>query len=397
MLNTKSIKNIIKADNNEKRNDKEKEKVIIFESNTESILNMKKNDDNIIESIIILNEDIGPVNKPIVSMKQVVNMDSVVKLCKNNIIFDDNKNAFIINDDNVIYTILKSDIINYIINLSTNEAAIKKYIFIISFNNITNNNEFNFIANTIFTNNLNMMIKLQNLIYENINRDDFSCGEQLMKNKFLMFFYQLIIFMFKTTYDNNIYDKYKIINTYSTLSFRISSIILRETFFLQNKYENVSQELENVNNIKNNLHLKLNKLSKQINIIEEDTENISSENKNEETTQDSNKSVEKIENLIDSITSSINKMESNKISSKKSLNDNKSNNKSNNEKVSKNLLNSLDFNTDEEYAEIDGETSEPSNNYINDLMKISSMSNSTQDNSYNSKSAINNGKIYFNK
>ena len=78
-----------------------------------------------------------------------------------------------------------------------------------------------------------------------------------------MFYYQLVIFMFKTTYNTSLFDKYKIINTYSTLSFRISTIVLKETFVLQQKYENVSQELDNIKTMKDGLHIKINKLSKQ--------------------------------------------------------------------------------------------------------------------------------------
>ena len=462
MLNTKGI-------NKKKTYDIEKEEELSILNSEKDDIFLIKNDNNndnnndnindngiendIIESILILNDNI--INNNIINK-----IESIEKLNINNIIFNENKNAFIINNDNNIFTILMSDIINYIINLSTNENSIKKHIFIISFNNITNNNEFNFINNTIFTNNINMMIKLQNLIYENINRDDFSKNDIIVKNKFLMFYYQLVIFMYKTTYDEKIYDKYKIINTYSTLAFRISSIILKQTFILQQKYESVSQELDDINIIKNNLHLKINKLSKQINIIQEISENIdNTENiknnkntdnnkniSNNENTDDtditnitdnndtditnitdnndsdianitnnddnikksinsnnniiisdikiknsnnSKKHLNNIESLIDSLTSSFIELEN----SNKKITSNK--NSENNNKISKNLLDSISFDSDNKYEEID-ETSEPINEYINDLINISSMSTSAKNNSYNSKSVINNGKTYFN-
>ena len=425
MLNTKSInkqKKIYDTDT--------KKEELTESSNGKDDIFLIKNENNIkkelVESLVILNDnnDDNNINK----------IDYIDKINDNDIIFNEIKNAFIINTDNSIFTILISDIINYIINLSTNENTIKKYIFIISFNNITNNNEFNFITNTIFTNNLNMMTKLQNVLYENINRDDFIKNDIIIKNKFLMFYYQLIIFMFKTTYDEKIFDKYKILNTYSTIAFRISSIILKQTFLLQNQYENVSKELENINNIKNNLHLKINKLSKQINIIQEISENTedSNDNTNEQTSdnninisndiiKNSNKStksienIENVENLIDSLTSSIIELENknkqsdntdSKNNTSKNITNNDSINKSNtsknitsndqnNKKISKNLLESLSFDSDNKYEEIE-ETSEPVNDYINDLIKISSMSDSTKKNSYNSKSVINNGKTYFN-
>ena len=183
MLNTKGT-------NKQKKSyivEKEEDDVSVLNDMNDNIL-LIKNDNNIesdiiekdiIKSIIILEDNNNNIRK----------IDNIENLNINNIIFNDNKNAFIITIDNNIFTILMSDIINYIINLSTNENSIKKYIFIISYNNITNNNEFNFINNTIFTNNINMMIKLQNLLYENINRDDFTKNDIIVKNKFLMFYY----------------------------------------------------------------------------------------------------------------------------------------------------------------------------------------------------------------
>ena len=109
--------------------------------------------------------------------------------------------------------------------------------------------------------------------------------------------------------------------------------------------------------------------------------------------KETDNSISQIENLIDSLTSSIIGMEQNKEKTNNISNDDKSDN-SQKQGISKNLLDSLSFNSDNKYEEID-ETSEPIDNNINDL-KISSMSDGTRENSYNSKSVINNGKIYFN-
>jgi hypothetical protein len=439
MLNTKSIKKQnkeYKEINKELiQNDDEDNSILLNNEEDNFILlnNEVKNmlESNILDSIIILNNE-GLVNKNDIKINKI---ESPEILNENCIIFNENKNGFVINDDTIVYTILKSDIINYIINLSTNESSIKKYIFIISFNNITNTNEFNFINNTIFTKNLNMMIKLQNLLYENINRDDFYKNDIVVKNKFLMFYYQLVIFMFKSSYNNILFDKNKIMNTYSTLSFRISTIILKETFILQHKYENVSQELDNIKTMKNSMHVKLNQLSKQINIIQDETDetdvsdksdiskkhNISISEPSEiimslhkvieddksgafepnksKNIKETDNSIIKIENLIDSLTSSIIEMENKKEETRNNLS-NDDNLVKSEKGISKNMLDSLSFNSENKYEEID-ETSEPSNHNINDLndlniLNISSMSDGTMEKSYNSKSVINNGKIYFN-
>ena len=162
--------------------------------------------------------------------------------------------------------------------------------------------------------------------------------------------------------------------------------------------------------MKNNMHIKINKLSKQINIIEDETEqsdvsNISDVSEvsdilekiinpipiinNSKNLKETDNSINKIENLIDSLTTSIIEMENKK---EETVNDELS--VKSEKGISKNMLDSITFNSDNKYEEID-ETSEPIDNNINDL-RISSMSDGTREKSYNSKSVINNGKIYFN-
>ena len=86
------------------------------------------------------------------------------------------------------------------------KTCIKKYIFIITANFQLGINEFNFV-NSIFTQNLDSMIKLQNYIYESINQfDSLDVGEaENYKNILTLFYYQLIIFIFKniSVYENS--------------------------------------------------------------------------------------------------------------------------------------------------------------------------------------------------
>ena len=108
MLNTKSInkqKKIYDTDT--------KKEELTESSNGKDDIFLIKNENNIkkelVESLVILNDnnDDNNINK----------IDYIDKINDNDIIFNEIKNAFIINTDNSIFTILISDIINYIINL----------------------------------------------------------------------------------------------------------------------------------------------------------------------------------------------------------------------------------------------------------------------------------------
>ena len=78
-----------------------------------------------------------------------------------NILFNADDNSYVImNNNNIECTITNNNVIDYIFNINSSVGLnIKKYIFIISKNEITLSYEFNFI-NTIFTNDLDIMIKL---------------------------------------------------------------------------------------------------------------------------------------------------------------------------------------------------------------------------------------------
>ena len=111
-------------------------------------------------------------------------------------------NSYIIFSNSEIECIITNDDIlkNMIDN---NNIYIKKYIYTLSFNPVLEVNEFNFI-NSIFTSNLDIIIKFQNFIYDTININ----LTQNNKNSevLLFFYYQLIIWLFKnmTLFENNL-------------------------------------------------------------------------------------------------------------------------------------------------------------------------------------------------
>lgn len=116
-------------------------------------------------------------------------------------------NSYIItnkNSNEIECKIYNESILKYIINNETNDIGIKKYIFIISWNSQIECFEFNFI-DTIFTNNFDIMIKLQNFIYDTlINFDNLDVSDTYSyKEIILMFYFQMVIYLFNN-YENTL-------------------------------------------------------------------------------------------------------------------------------------------------------------------------------------------------
>ena len=118
----------------------------------------------------------------------------------------------------------------------TLDIGIKKYLFIISWNSQMEIFEFNFI-DSIFTSNFDMMIKVQNFIYDTlINFDNLDVSDTYnYKESIIMFYFQMIIYLF------NNYEKYlinneqnKISRVYSSIVYRFSSLILKNMFKIKN-------------------------------------------------------------------------------------------------------------------------------------------------------------------
>ena len=127
---------------------------------------------------------------------------------KEDVIFDDQSNSYIIIDyDNQKKILKNEDILNYIFNHKDNEL-IKKYIFTINYNIVNKQFEFNLIVSK-FTENIEIMIKLLNFINDYINNNEKDMMTENM-DKLMVFYYQLIIFLFKNILQVSKYDKLKL-------------------------------------------------------------------------------------------------------------------------------------------------------------------------------------------
>jgi len=187
----------------------------------------------------------------------------------NNIEWDDNDNCYIIYNQNKIeYKISNDNILKSILNQEHNHISIKKFIFITTWNSQVENYEFNFL-DTIFTNNFDIMIKMQNFIYDTlINFDNLNISDTYnYKDIIIIFYYQLIIFLF------NNYNKYLLINDinklsrlYSSLTYRFSSIILKNILNIKNDIDENNNLLNKLLLTKSDILLKINNIKKNTNL-----------------------------------------------------------------------------------------------------------------------------------
>ena len=319
------------------------------------------------------------------------------------------------NNSDVECVITNSNIIEYIFNIGSSVGMnIKKYIFIISKNEVTSNYEFNFI-NTIFTNNLDIMIKLQNFIYETLNNynitDDNYSDKETCKNGdkleiLLLFYYQLIIWLFKNQcqYENK-YDNNKIIKFFSSLTYRFSILVLKNALKIKNDLSKNKLQINQIIKLKDNLLDEINNK----NNINYDSDN---ENDDDDDDENDNESDEISNNYSDEITSNSD-IVSSSIKSHSSINDStdiydKINIQKNGKKVNKinelfsdNLLKNIN-----DTVEFDKKSTNSNSNLIREMIKIKEKQNkknklsdisevdSSETFSFNSKSAEKNSKIY---
>lgn len=179
--------------------------------------------------------------------------------------WNDIDNSFIIyntNTNDVECKIYNESILKYIINNETNDVCIKKYIFIISWNSQIESFEFNFI-DTIFTSNFDMMIKLQNFIYDTIiNFDNLDISDTYnYKETILMFYFQMIIYLF------NNYEKYIVKNEQNKISRVCSSIVYRFSSLILKNILKIKNNIDENNKILNDLMLYRTDILSQINFM----------------------------------------------------------------------------------------------------------------------------------
>jgi hypothetical protein len=210
--------------------------------------------------------------------------------------YDKIQNKFIIYEQSEIKTILLSDVINSILNAETNDAYIKKYLFIISFNSITNQNEYNFMP-SVLTENLDMLIELENSIFTIINNDEFETKELKHKTNLILFFYQIVMFIYKSTF--NYYDDSKLKTIYNILSYRFSLIILKQIYNLKDEIKYLNSNFKESLEIKHKLESKIfgnlkeekeEKEEKNENLVGGYDEESNEENNDENNDEDTNNS-----------------------------------------------------------------------------------------------------------
>ena len=230
-----------------------------FKKKNESLDNLKSESKSESESIKKKNININ-INK----IKK-----EFEKILKNN-----NNNYYIIYENNKIECIISNEILlKSILNHDQNNYHIKKYLFITNWNLQFENYEFNF-QNSILTNNFDIMIRIQNFIYETlINFNNLNLTDNFNYQEIIIYFYfQLIIYLF------NNYNRYELSNDlskiskiYSSLVYRFSSIILKNILKIQNLLIENTDNINKLTNIKKELFEKINYINEkneQINNIE---------------------------------------------------------------------------------------------------------------------------------
>jgi hypothetical protein len=253
---------------------------------------------NIIEANKNLTRKINPIINPI-----KINEKDVVW----NVVWNVDNNCFDIMENDIKCSITNDQILKSIINVDYNDSNVKKYIFIAKWNNLEQNYEFNFI-NSIFTNNFDIMIKLQNFIYDTINNfDNLHISDSFnYRETIITFFFQLIIFLFNNV-DNFIcsVDSCKLSKLYSCITYRFSSIILKSILKINNDVSNNNDIMQKFISTQSNILSRIISLEKNIasqNNSENSNESIKSSESSELSLSPdtfSNNSSEKYEKIYD--------------------------------------------------------------------------------------------------
>jgi len=184
--------------------------------------------------------------------------------------WDEDKNSYIIYENNEICAYFNNnDILKSIITGSNQNKYIKKFFFIISFNKENEVYEFNFI-DSVFTDNLELLIKLQNFLFDLINQTDLL--EDDSQENLLIFNYQLIIYLFQKNNFINV-EPIKIAKFYSTITYRYSSLVLKNVMKIESKNMSIASDITKLIEIKKDIYEQINNLENKINSINEINKN----------------------------------------------------------------------------------------------------------------------------
>lgn len=153
--------------------------------------------------------------------------------------WNDIDNCYVISNVNsgtIECRIFNENILKYIVSNEINDIGIKRYLFIIGWNNQTEIFEFNFV-DSVFTSNFDIMIKLQNWTYDTLkNFDNLDVSDTYnYQEAIMMFYFQLVIYLF------NNFEKYSVANEsskisriYSCIVYRFSSLVLKNVLNMKN-------------------------------------------------------------------------------------------------------------------------------------------------------------------
>ena len=337
---------------------------------------------------------------------------------KTHVKFDEEKNEYVVYyDNNIECSMTNQDILRSIITPNNNEPCVRKYVFVISFNNEMNIDEFNFV-NSSFTNNAQIMIQLQNFIYDTINHL-MSLNQEETLDIVIIFYYQMIIFMFKNLNNYNNYEN--ISKFYSTIIYRFSSLILKQTIKAQNESSKIKNNCEKILNIKQKLSYKIDALDKYIKQTNNSNSNMiggnfddsidtddNSDNSDNSDNNDDNS--DNSDNYDDNSDNSDNSDNTDNTDNSDNYDDNSDNNTdeseyyySDNESEDNYIENKLNNNEiTGGYSEIKNTTvtyndvfnSEGGSNILTSTTGTTVMSSQQMDPSYNINSAKNNGKVF---
>ena len=188
---------------------------------------------------------------------------------KNKVEWDNNENCYMIyNENDIECRLTNENILKSLLNQEFNDICVKKYIFITSWNAQVENFEFNFI-NSAFTDNLDIMIKVQNFIYDTLmNFDNLNVSDTYNYHDTIMIFYfQLIIFLFN---NYNLYltlaNTNKISKIYSSLSYRFSSLVLKNILKIKNNIDENNELLNKLFLIRTDLLSQISYVNEKINM-----------------------------------------------------------------------------------------------------------------------------------
>ena len=189
---------------------------------------------------------------------------------KNYVLWNNNNNSYdIFINDVLAHNIKNENILKAIINNGSNydnnnDYYVKKYFFITNWNSLTNNYEFN-IVDSILTNDFDIMIRIQNYIYDTlINFNNLDIYDTYNYYDAILFFYfQLLIYFFNNTdkYINNYSSgSDKLSKVYSSFVYRFSSLILKNILRIKNDIDNNNEQINQLMSLRNDLMTKLNSI-----------------------------------------------------------------------------------------------------------------------------------------